>query len=284
MNEETGKTRLEDITDDVKASLTKYPGYSLYCCGHSLGGSLCTLFGFYISANDEVMAMLDGPVKVYSIASPYVGNWKFRFAFQYLERQKRIQHLRIANLEDMVTLMPFAAPKLTALSPALSLIKGAGNLYKHCGMRLQLTAPGEGDGLCHEISYPKDHECTDEDEYAKEVNDSMAAGKSLASAFGYAIRQDFDTLVKFHSCEEYEFRLEKSKSILTTVTLDQLYADKKLVGDILNLDYEPKKMDSGMSRAKRAFSHFRKRASKRDSSSSSEMGEEETEKESETVE
>lgn len=250
-NKETGMTRLEEIMVDVKKSLEIYRGYDLYTCGHSLGGALCTLFGFFAAADDEICSLLQGsPVIVYSIASPYVGNWKFRFAFQHLERQRRLQHLRIANLEDMVTLLPFAAPKLSALSPALSIVKGAGNLYKHTGIRLQMTRQH----ICT-ISYPKDQDASTDEEYAKEVQDAMRSGKSLAQAFYYLLRQDFDRIVLYHSCEEYESRLEKCKSELMKVTLDELYADKNIVGDILDSDYEPKKMASGFARAKRTLWH-----------------------------
>ena len=110
-----------------------------------MGGALCTLFGFYAAADEEMSALTKGPIVVYSIASPYVGNWKFRSSFQELERKRRIQHLRIANLEDMVTNMPFAALKLTALSPLLSAFQGAGNLYKHVGIRLQFMEEEDKD-------------------------------------------------------------------------------------------------------------------------------------------
>ena len=242
-------TRLDEIMVDVKKSLETYPGYDLYTCGHSLGGALCTLFGFFAAADDEIHSLLlGGPVIVYSIASPYVGNWKFRFAFQHLERQKRLQHLRIANQEDMVTLLPFAAPSLAALSPALSMITGAGNLYKHTGIRLLMTQQH----ICT-IAYPKDQDASTDEEYAKEVQDAMRSGKSLAQAFYYLLRQDFDRIVLYHSCEEYETRLEKCKSELMKVTLDELYANKNIVGGVLDPNYEPKKMASGFARAKRTL-------------------------------
>ena len=243
---------------DVKKSLRTYPGYDLYTCGHSLGGALCTIFGFFAAADDEITSLLQSggnggcprPVVVYSFASPYVGNWKFRFAFQHLERQKRLQHLRVANAEDMVTLLPFAAPTLGTISPALGLIQkqGGGNLYKHTGIRLQMTKRH----ICT-LSYPKDQDASTDEEQAKELRDAMASGKSLAQAFYYLLRQDFNRIVMYHSCEEYESRLEKCKSELMKVTLDELYADKKIVGDVMNPNYEPKKMGSGYERAKRTF-------------------------------
>ena len=50
---------------------------------------------------------------MHSVASPNVGNVKFLLAFQALERMKRLQHLRIANAEDVVTHLPFIAPKVS---------------------------------------------------------------------------------------------------------------------------------------------------------------------------
>ena len=56
------------------------------------------------------------------------------------------------------------------------------------------------------------------------------------------------------SCEQYEERLEKSKDALARVTLHDLYKDKSIVGNVMDNDYEPVLMSSGMARAKRALS------------------------------
>jgi hypothetical protein len=197
----SSESRLETILEDAKEQLRLHPGYCLYVSGHSLGGALSTLCGFYAAADDEIIELCRpsgrGSVVVYSVASPYVGNWKFRHVFQELERRKRLQHLRIANLEDMIPLLPFAVPKATILSPALSMVKGAGNLYKHVGMRLQFTLTcRDGATLPYSIAYPKD--ASDDTEYAKEVGDAMEAGKSLITAFYYLIKKDFETIEKYH--------------------------------------------------------------------------------------
>jgi hypothetical protein len=213
---------------------------------------LCTLFGFYAAADDEIAA--NGPVTVYSVASPYVGNMKFRLAFQDLERKKRLRHLRMANAEDMVTLLPFASPKAGTFSPIIAFSKGAGNLYKHVGMRLLLTDTKD-DSLppVYSLSFPRDHGTSDED-YAKEIRDALDAGKSLMNAFYCLIKQDFGTVKKHHSCEEYESRFETAcKDDLSKVTLEDLYKDKKLVGDVLNDTYQPVIMSTVSERASRMF-------------------------------
>ena len=196
---ETKMTRLETILIQTKELLRQYPGFQVFCTGHSLGGALSTLFGFYAAADDDIWtATLHNPVVIYSFASPYCGNWKFRYAFMHLERLRRLQHLRTANLEDMVTLLPFFAPKATVFSPLASAVLGAGNLYKHVGLRLQMEQ-GEtrDDGKFHSLAYPKDYQSSDED-YAKEVKDSLEAGKSLAKAFYAVIRNDFERVKKHH--------------------------------------------------------------------------------------
>lgn len=224
---ETDKARLDQVMADAKRQLKANPGCQLFITGHSLGGALSTLFGFYAAIDDEIVDLSSGPVVVYSIASPFVGNWKFRMAFQELERRKRLQHLRIANFEDMVTLLPFAAPKATALSPALSLFKGAGNLYKHCGVRLQLTAEPR-DGKTMSFFYPRDK--ANDEEYGREVRDAVDAGKSLMTAFYHLVRRDFDTILKHHRYAILCWLIScvLSPRVANTYSLPILYAPSKL--------------------------------------------------------
>jgi len=195
-NKETQKTRYESIIEDVKGHL-KETGFQLYVTGHSLGGALSTMFGFFAAADDEIIELSPKGVVVYSIASPFVGNWKWRFAFQELERRKRLQHLRIQNAEDMVTLMPFAVPKAGMFMPALAVYTGAGNLYKHVGMRLKLTQEAKGSELPYSISYPIDQRMDDE-EFTKDVQETLDQGKNLMSAFKAVVTKDFDRVARYH--------------------------------------------------------------------------------------
>lgn len=64
----TKKTRLQNILDDVKGQLKENPGFQLYITGHSLGGALSTLFGFYAAADDEIIKLSPKGVVVYSVA------------------------------------------------------------------------------------------------------------------------------------------------------------------------------------------------------------------------
>lgn len=130
--------------------------------------------------------------------SPFVGNWKWRFAFQELERRKRLQHLRIQNAEDMVTLMPFAAPKAAIFSPIMAAMTGAGNLYKHVGMRLKLVQKVKNDSeLPYFISYPVDQRMDDE-AFTKDVQETLDQGKSLMSAFKAVVTKDIERVERYH--------------------------------------------------------------------------------------
>jgi len=93
---------IEDETYDkikncVTELLKKHPDYEVYVCGHSLGASLSTLFGFMFSHET------DNHITVCSFASPRVGNseWKKQF-----EAKKNLTHYRITNKRDIITALP----------------------------------------------------------------------------------------------------------------------------------------------------------------------------------
>lgn len=249
-NTETGKPRIDEIFDSIKNLLRQNPGYKLYCTGHSLGGALSSLFAFYAAADEEITQLKTGPVRVFSVASPYVGNAKFLLAFQALEREKRLQHLRIANAEDIVTHMPFVAPKIGMLSPIVALARGAVNLYKHCGIKLHLNSSTGDNKPLYQLSYTQD-QSTDE-QYATEITAIFEEGKNFWNSFKKAVfNKDTETVAKYHSCTEYEIRLEACKKDLENMTLDDLYNDKGIVGNVLDPGYEPKVMLSAKERVSR---------------------------------
>ena len=88
----------------------KYTPNGIFCLFQ--GGALSSLFAFYAAADEEITHLTISPIRVITVASPYVGNKKFLLAFQALESEKRLQHLRIANKEDIITKMPRVAPNI----------------------------------------------------------------------------------------------------------------------------------------------------------------------------
>lgn len=78
---------------------------SLSITGHSLGGALATLFGFYVAAKPMFSHL--SRVYIWTYAAPRVGCNAFFHAYQYLERIGRIRHARFSNTQDIVPLIPF---------------------------------------------------------------------------------------------------------------------------------------------------------------------------------
>ena len=100
----------EKITTVVKKALEEFPDYSIYTCGHSLGGALCTLYGFVLSEQ------IPNRVNVVSFASPRVGNSGWKEAF---DKKDNLTHIRFTNRNDIVTAFPMI-------------------LYNHVGQNIRL--------------------------------------------------------------------------------------------------------------------------------------------------
>jgi hypothetical protein len=233
----SNKSRISAILDKVHSLLADNQGYSLYTCGHSLGGALCTLFGFYAAAHEQTHRLLKEPVRIVSIASPYVGNVKFLLAFQSLERSGKLQHLRIANAEDVVTLMPVVGPRIGIVSPMLAMTTGVANVYKHCGLKLQMKRKEYENGKIYRFSYPQD-QSTDES-YANEITMLMEDGKNFVLSLKKVVKNEAKIVAGYHSCEEYERRLNIIKNDIGSKTLSALYKDKNIVGLVLDAGYKP---------------------------------------------
>ena len=87
----------EKIVVTLKTLLHEHPDYDIYITGHSLGGALCTLFGFELSHE------IDNHVSIVSFASPRVGNQAFKDAF---DSKQNLEHYRITNDRDVITGTP----------------------------------------------------------------------------------------------------------------------------------------------------------------------------------
>jgi len=240
--DDEGKVQMDHVLDNVKKLLKKYRGYQLFCTGHSLGGALATLCGFFAAMDDQIVK--NGPVCVYSWASPRVGNFGFRASYNILERMNRLQHLRITNKEDLATLLPFMA--IEKLSSSRDIVPGGISLYKHCGIHLKFKPTlannpplsdlnddeaGVDPNDYFRLSYAKERDDEYEGVDPDELQRAVVVGRTLSNSFlQKSITADFKPLTGPHSCDEYERRLIASRTFFDATTLDQLYADESLVG------------------------------------------------------
>ena len=92
--------------------------FPLFVSGHSLGGALATLFGFYASLESDFTK--NGPVRVYTFAAPPVGDREFGKVFRHQEETGKIRLARIHNANDPIP-------------SAFSLTR-----YKHVGLGIEL--------------------------------------------------------------------------------------------------------------------------------------------------
>jgi len=223
------------------ASGRRRGGYRLYVTGHSLGGALATLFGFYASASPAINA----PVTIVSVASPRVGNVEFARAFVWLESRGRVRHLRIANHRDPVTLGPtVSARRALALSAKVVsplgylalLVTGNGEggdeeVYYHTGMKMKLlrNASPETNRRC-ELSYngatilagAKKLADADADTDA----DDLADMEQAKSSKKYRKSSSELPMVQYHYGDAYAERMASVEPDLKGLTLNDLYRSK----------------------------------------------------------
>ena len=134
----------------------------------------------------------------------------------------------------MITHLPFVHIKAHVLSPVAVAMFGAGNLYKHCGIHLELKSVQEENErkTQHIVCHPKSR-CAEKESYSEEWKRAMDAAKMLYESVVPLGKGDIDALTGFHSCTEYEARLMARKEHLSCVTLDELYRDEGIVGAAL---------------------------------------------------
>ncbi|KAL7541822.1 hypothetical protein ACHAXR_011251 [Thalassiosira sp. AJA248-18] len=241
--ESNGKpSKYAEITKHVAQLLNENPtrrNYKLYITGHSLGGALATLFGFYAAASTS----LPLPVTIVSVASPRVGNIAFARTFAEMESQGKLRHLRIANHKDPVTLGPTVSSKRAlalsakAFSPLgyLALIvtgNGEGGdeeVYYHTGMKMKLYKNVSAIGSQRfEMSYSgatiisgaKKPVAIDQDDMV-EIEQSNRRKKKESSAEL--------PMVSYHYGTSYSERMSSVESDLMGLTLNNLYREKASV-------------------------------------------------------
>jgi hypothetical protein len=100
---DTGRTKFDEIADRVHEYGLELggKGYTLCVTGHSMGGSLASLFGFRASC-DKRFAQNGNAVRVFTYGAAFPGRISFAKAFQQQERAGKIMHARCSMDGDIV--------------------------------------------------------------------------------------------------------------------------------------------------------------------------------------
>lgn len=188
----------------------------LYVTGHSLGAALATLFAFGCASAPK--ALIPKPVTCFSIGSPYVGDESFQAAHQLLEGQGYLRHLRVTNHKDMIPLHP----KMSFTWRLFDRSAHVGAPFKHVGMNLRL----KDEDIPFNIEYPK---------VTTSFMESFSTGntceENVCSTWGWKAT-DYINLPS-HSLREYSKMAMVCQLWLNSMTLNDLYCRKHLVGDLV---------------------------------------------------
>ncbi len=101
-DDEVGTRKYDDIMDDLKSMLAKYPNYRVFVTGHSLGAALSSVTALYFACEED----LPKPIHCINFASPRMGNEQVLEATVHLEKTNQLRMLRSVNENDTVTTLP----------------------------------------------------------------------------------------------------------------------------------------------------------------------------------
>jgi len=121
---DTGTTKYHQIAEVAhRIGVENFgEGYNLMVCGHSLGAALSTVFSFWASADPRFTR--NGPVRVFSFGSPYVGSHDFADSWRAQEEAGKLQYARFKNHNDLVSYGPDSNLRR----------RKRGNAYRHVGL------------------------------------------------------------------------------------------------------------------------------------------------------
>ena len=122
---DNGRSKYDEIADKVyEYGRALGENFQLEATGHSLGGVLATLFGFYASADARFNR--HHKVRVRTFGSPIPGKVSFARAFRHQEDRGRLLHSRFVMAQDPV-------PKMRFMNKD----------YAHTGHRIELSTEAD---------------------------------------------------------------------------------------------------------------------------------------------
>merc|ERR1712165_560608 len=95
------KKKLILLIKKVKEMYPETKDFPVFVTGHSQGGALATLFGYYLSQESSDITA-GKPVQVYTFAAPPVGDKDFAKVFRRQEESGKIRLARFYNSRDPI--------------------------------------------------------------------------------------------------------------------------------------------------------------------------------------
>lgn len=252
----TGSNKFERICSNLQILLERYPGYRIYCTGHSLGGALATVFAFELAAesSNTTMTLPQSPITCISFASPMVGNLSFERAFKELERQGRLRALRVTNHFDIFTQLPDRSSYLYALFccagphivvyyiawSCLFFVCCQNRVYRHVGMDLHMYKRARykmkhkrGSASNFLVRLAQDWK-----RLWKQTLQRLLSVPFVCCCNCCYCKEDFQTN---HGCQEHLYRLQSISEQLSGMYLNDLYSQRlqgTRIGDAENGSFE----------------------------------------------
>uniref|UniRef100_A0A7S1ZZX7 Fungal lipase-type domain-containing protein n=1 Tax=Ditylum brightwellii TaxID=49249 RepID=A0A7S1ZZX7_9STRA len=135
--ENDGTRKIDEIFSFVHAigtELNANGNYNVHVTGHGTGGALSTMFAFFAASDKRFTSFYNNEqrtIKVFTFASPRIGDKRFHDAFCHLEQTGRIQHARFSSTNDILTVKPLFS--FHGLNVAC---------YRHVGLHVRLHDAG----------------------------------------------------------------------------------------------------------------------------------------------
>ena len=91
--------KLVNYINSLLSQFDEYNNYDIFITGHSAGGALATLTGYFLSHD-----LSNKNINIISFGSPRVGNYNFKNDF---EKIKNLSHYRVINNKDIIAAIPY---------------------------------------------------------------------------------------------------------------------------------------------------------------------------------
>jgi len=193
--------KYDAIKEDLIEVFKTHKDYELFATGHSLGGALSTMFSFYIMSEDDSVN-IPKAITLISFACPLmVGDSEWQKAYQYLEKDGIIRHLRVEVDGDAVP--------MTIRKPPWSF---SNRLFTWTGINIKLY----------------------DDNKPPELKHSYGMDTKLAT-----LKHQLPTItngLKLHQLTHYFERLNQVEADLKGKQLTDLYQDREILGDFYTFE------------------------------------------------